>query len=346
MRIRRIEQFNVVGQTHDVSCPAGKYFGLLIRFKGINAELQTATLAAFGNVLVRFRGIPIVTASVPTLWDYTQLRGGFPTFNSAQGDAVEATFVIPFRYGQMNTDNPDDNILNAGANELVLTPSPLSDATFASCTIQVAALLDYGVARYMVQIAEQTPTLVGSDRPRLSVPNLKHIYISEPDDTVPDSVLFTSGSPSMVIFEEEWEMINALTNLDSAVEAAAVAPIMPDIGSHIFATWTRGKYELYLIGGVGACRLCEFGALPVTLSEHRSTVLGAEDDLTRNITESPAPPDTEVAPPDARQVPTPPDAELSAADASRAVGATEGSPGIRVADLGAASVRRVSTFGA
>jgi hypothetical protein len=307
MKYRFVEGRNVLTQPGDVRIPANYYAGLTLHYRGTvhrdTFDDINEALADLGTILVRHRGRNIVNATARAIYCYDELAGGYSRAIITAGeevDSIDIFLLIPFRYGEMPGGN-DDNLLNAGPDELHLTlPAPLTVADWLTLTCNVGSVTALGVPRYIVQISTQN-TLPTLNHPvRLQIPNMRRLLIDTLNiTTAADSIQFLRGA-NEVIFEGPQIDLEAMSDLQWYREAADLFAVMVECGRDDMASYVGGKYDLRLIGAVSArgVEVTEFGALPVTPAEFSAGRAVMTSNMQAQFQASPEPPSATVAPAD------------------------------------------------
>jgi hypothetical protein len=295
MFLRFVEAINPITNPQDLRVPAGLYAGILVRYSGHNQAAQTAVQTDFGTILVRHRGRNIVNARARDLYLHSELAGGFARWASAVGADYEFVFFIPFRYGEM-PGGSDDNLLNAGPDELFVTIPQLNAVVFDTCVCEISVVKAPGVARFIPQISTQSVVLTANQPIRLSIPNQRRILMDAHDFTAHPATVFLTRGGNEVIFEGPYDLLESLSDMAWYREAAAIEACMVDLGRDDFASFVGGRYDLRMIGGTGTATVVEFGALPVSSEEFHAVRAVQRAALDMQYSASAEPPSSDVAP--------------------------------------------------
>lgn len=302
MRIERFNDVNLTGIAGtEIDIPAGRAAGLSISYYGTNGAGATLALANIGLIRLTYMGEPKVNARPTSIWQYNNFKGGLPPFASAIGGAFRTTFVIPFRFGGLGPDNPDDNVVNIqhGQMRLFLPAAVTAVAAPAAQNVEVALILDpSGNSRYFPYIFDNQHTLTAAYDVRVNGPNVRAMLLQRPVGaaTLPVSLQFSMNGQKFL--EGPWQMIEDNTNIYNRVEAAAVNAVLAEFGNGNPLSWEGGRYRLLEVGAAPADTqwITEFGAHSVKTSEYLRTNDAAVSDLARFRAASESPGQSMVAP--------------------------------------------------
>ena len=304
MRVERFNDVSLLGiPGTEIDIPAGRAAGISLGFYGTNgagATLTMANITAGGLIRLTYKGKPLFNVTSTTLFQYDDLKGGLPPFASGAAGAFRTTFHIPFRFGGLSQDNPDDNVIDIEPNSMRLfIPSPVvAVALPTAVNCEVGLLEDLsGNSRYFPYMFDSQYTLTTAYNVPINGPNVRSLLLQRPvgAGTFPNSVQFTQGTTKLL--EGPWRMIEDNSNIYNKVEAAAIAAILTEFGNANFATFQGGQYRLFILGAAAGDTMwiTEMGAFPATASQYVKTKQAAISALTLARSTSMAPASSAVS---------------------------------------------------
>lgn len=279
MRVERFNDVNLLGiPGTEIDIPAGRAAGISLGIYGTNgagATLTMANITAGGLIRLTYKGKPLFNVNATTLFQYDDLKGGLPPFASAIGGAFRTTFHIPFRFGGMSQDNPDDNIVDIEPNSmrLFIPTAVTAVAPPAAINCEVGLIEDLsGNSRYFPYMFDSQYPLTAALNVPVNGPNVRSLLLQRPSGgALPNSIQFTQGTTKLM--EGPWMMIEDNSNIYNRVEAAAITAILAEIGNANPASYQGGQYRLFLLGGAAGNTIwiTEMGSFPATLAQYMKT---------------------------------------------------------------------------
>ena len=279
MRVERFNDVNLLGiPGTEIDIPAGRAAGISLGFYGTNgagATLTMANITAGGLIRLTYKGRPLYNVNATTLFQYDDLKGGLPPFASAIGGAFRTTFHIPFRFGGMSQDNPDDNVIDIEPNSmrLFIPTAVTAVAPPAAINCEVGLIEDMsGNSRYFPYMFDSQYPLTAALNVPINGPNVRSLLLQRPSGgALPNSIQFTQGTTKLL--EGPWMMIEDNSNIYNKVEAAAVTAILAEIGNANPATYQGGQYRLFLLGGAAGNTIwiTEMGSFPASPAQYVKT---------------------------------------------------------------------------